>query len=572
MKKKSRKSNLKNINQKSFFFEDYIETNNHYKKKTSSSISEDRIYILFFFFMSLIIIFAIKITFVSFQQPKFLGFYSKNNSFINLRRDIVDRNNEIISRSIRSYHAGVRSKLVKDKDKFVLKIKIIFPEIASDELKKKLNEKNFFYLKKRLTAEEKNKLWSLGEKSIIFEPFQSRIYPQAELFSHILGQIDDDNYGISGVEGFFDKELRNQKLINQPLKLTLDANIQYLIKTELDKSKEIFKANGAAGLLLDSINGEVLSLVSLPDYNINKRNEIFEKKYTNKITKSVFELGSVFKTFTIALALENELVNSKTLIKNIPNKVNCSKYTISDIKKFPKNLSVEDILIRSSNVGTLKIAQMIGEDKYKDFLESLNLLKTINFELDEMGYPLHINWDKCKLETVSYGHGIATTPLQVASAYSSLINGGTLVEPTLVSKETKKETKRVISEETSLKLNKILRKVVTDENGTASLADIFGYKVAGKTGTSQSYFNSDHNINTFISNFKINEKDYTLLVILENPQIAKDLIYDYRGLKIRGARNESGWNAVYLAGKIIEKIGPILAINNVDPKDIYAFK
>ena len=314
-------------------------------------------------------------------------------------------------------------------------------------------------------------------------------------------------------------------------------------------------------------NGEVLSLVSLPNFDINLREDVKDKKYMNKITKGVYELGSIFKTFTIALALENDIVTPSTIIKDIPRSINCSRHKISDIKKFPKDLSVEDVLIRSSNIGTLLIAKKIGEEKYKKFLDNTKILKSPDFQLEEVGSPIKFKWNKCKLETISFGHGITTTPLQAAAVYASLTNGGIIVKPTLVKKEKEIEPKRLISNKTSEELNKILRKVVTEEQGTASLANIDGYYVGGKTGTSQNYQNQNENLNTFISIFPSEKPKYTLLVMLENPKVAKNLTYNYRGIKIKGTRNEAGWNSVYTAGKIIEKIGPILAIKNKDFKD-----
>ena len=321
---------------------------------------------------------------------------------------------------------------------------------------------------------------------------------------------------------------------------------------------------------MDVHTGEILSLVSLPNFDINKRANVKDKKYMNKITKGVYELGSIFKTFTIALALENNLVTSKTTIKNIPQTIKCSKYEISDIKKFPKDLSVEEILIRSSNVGTLLIGRKIGEERFKKFIEESNLLKSPELQLEEVGKPINFNWNKCKLETISYGHGITTTPLQAAAVYAALANGGKMIKPNLIKIQDKVfANRKLVSEETSKKINNILRKVVTDEKGTASLADIHGYRVAGKTGTSQNYFNKKETLNTFISVFPSQKPKYVLLVMLENPQVAKNLIYNYRGVRIKSHRNEAGWNSVYVAGKIIKKIGPILAINNKDFNNQY---
>ena len=477
-------------------------------------------------------------------------------------RDIIDRNGILISRNIKSYHAAIKPNLIKNKKNFLIKIRLNFPNLDIASIEKKLNQEKYFYLKRGLNQNDKEKLWSLGEKGIIFEPFQSRVYTHANLYSHILGQVDYDNYGVSGFEKYFDKQLKNPKLINSSMQLTLDTNIQHIIDQELKKAMQIFNTSGGAALLMNVNNGEVLSLVSLPNFNINKREKITDKKYINKITKGVYELGSIFKTFTIALALEKDLVSPETIIENIPRKIRCSIHEISDIKQFPKNLSVEDILIRSSNIGTLKIAQKVGEHDFKKFIKETNLLTTPKFELEEVGTPLKFEWNKCKLETISYGHGIAITPLQAAATYATLTNGGNVIAPTIIKKDQYQKLGKIISLKTSKKLNKILRKVVTEKEGTASLADIYGYDVGGKTGTSQKYGRTNENLNTFISIFPSKDPIYVLLVMLENPQVAKDLTYNYRGMKIKGTRNEAGWNSVYVAGKIIEKIGPILAIKN----------
>jgi cell division protein FtsI (penicillin-binding protein 3) len=559
-----KKQNKKNFNsgQKSFYFEDYLETNPKKNKVKDSNISQDRIYLLFFLFFSLVTIFSIKIILVSLK--KFEVHNQKNNSFYqtSLRRDIVDRNDDLVSRNIKSFHAAVNPHLIKNKKNFLIKIRLNFPDLPIKMIEQKLNNGKYFYLKKRLDQNDKEKLWSLGEKGIIFEPFQSRIYTHANLYSHILGQVDYDNYGISGVEKYFDKKLKDVKLINKPLKLTLDTNIQYIIDDELNRALEIFGATGGGALLMDVKSGEVLSLVSLPNFDINKRANITDKKYTNKITKGVYELGSIFKTFTIALALEKNLVTPHTIIKNIPRKLKCSIHEISDIKKFPNDLSVEEILIRSSNVGTVMLGKKIGENDFKEFIKKTNLLNTSKFELEEVGTPLNFRWDKCKLETVSFGHGIAVTPLQAAATYAAITNGGNIINPTMIKNDNYQEKQKIISAETSKKINKILRKVVTEEEGTAKLANIYGYNVGGKTGTSQMYRNKNENLNTFISIFPTDEPKYTLLVMLENPQVAPELIYNYKGMKVKGTRNEAGWNSVYVAGKIIKKIGPILAIKN----------
>ena len=565
MKRKKNNKKFIHENQKSFFFDDFLEKDQKNKKLNKSKTYENRLYALFSFFFSLILVFSISIFSISIQESNFQGYKKANYNYPLLRRDILDRNGELMARNINSYHAAVKPELIKNKENFILKIKLNFPEISTSILKKKLKKNKRFYLKRRLTEDEKNKLWSLGEKGIITELFQRRVYPHGQLYSHVLGQIDDDNYGISGIESYFDIELRNRQKAQEPLVLTLDSNIQFLIKKQLKKAMEDFKANSAGGLLMNVNNGEVLSLVSLPDYNLNLRENISDIKYMNQITKGVFELGSVFKTFTIALALEENILSPDTMINNIPDKIKCSIHNIGDIHNFPESLSVEDILIRSSNIGSLMIARQIGETKLKNFIEKLGLLKVVDFELEEIGRPHNFKWEKCKLETVSFGHGITTTPLQAATAYASITNGGYMIKPTLKVKKNSNFGNRIsiVSKNTSDQINIMLRKVVAEKRGTASNSDISGYQIGGKTGTAKNYKKGKKNINTFISIFPTNEPKYVLLIILDDPKGAPHLNYNYKGKVISNiSRTEAGWNSVYVAGKIIEKIGPILAINN----------
>ena len=560
MKKKSKK----NINQTSFYFEDYLEITKKNKILKKSNSFQDRIYLLFFFFFSLILIFSIKIIHISLNKADVYYTDEKKSNFTLLRRDIVDRNGIIISRNISTFHAAIDPKLVRDKKNFLIKLRLIFPDLPIKEIEKKLNKKKYFRIKKRIDQAEKEKLWSLGEKAIKFEPFQARMYTHGDLFSHIIGQVDYDNYGISGLEKFFDKQLKNKKKINEPLKLSLDSNIQHIVKKELETALKTFSATGAAALLMNANNGDIISLVSLPNFNINERATIKDKNYINKITKGVYELGSIFKTFTIALALENKLVDIDTIIENIPKKIKCSVHEITDLKEHPKDLTVEEILIRSSNVGSVILAKKLGIENYKEFVKNTKLTKNPVIELEEIGVPHQLKWNKCKLETISFGHGITTTPLQATALYAAMSNGGNLVVPSLIQNREIKPSKKIISNETSKKLRSILRKVVNSKYGTASLADKDGYNVGGKTGTAESYGDNKNRINTFISIFPSDKPNYTLFVMLENPKINKDLIYNYRGIKTKAPYNTSGWNSVYVTGKIIEKIGPILAINNKD--------
>jgi len=565
------------MKKKSFYFEDYAESDliENSSNSNRAKISLNRVTFLSFVFFSLIIIFSIKIIYLSLSPEKTLYYKTENQKIEKSRRDIVDRNGSVLATNVILYDIGIRPKLLKNKEKknLLIKLGLLFPRFDLKKIKNKLKKDDFFWIEKRLTPKQKDQFWLMGNKAFVFDPKPSRIYPQQNLFSHILGQTDDMNEGISGIEMFFDKQLNDQKKIQLPLTLTLDSNLQHLIRKELIDAEKNFSNSGSGAILMDVENGAILSLVSLPDYDLNKRISIDEDIYTNKITLGVYELGSVFKTFTIAAALENNLINPTTMINNLENSITCDKYKITEHDELPKNLSTEQILIRSSNIGAVRIAQKVGIEKYKNFLNTLGLIEPINFDLQEVGTPLSFRWGKCKLATTSYGHGITTTPLQVARAYAILGNGGYKIEPSILDTGAKfnKKKEQIISNKTSEDINLMLRKVVSLSEGTANFADIQGYDVGGKTGTSLRY-NSKSKLNTFVALFPSSRPKYVLLVMLDDPKPAPNYVYEFppsekfpNGYKHKGEkRNTSGWNTVVVAGKIIEKIGPILAINNLE--------
>ena len=405
----------------------------------------------------------------------------------------------------------------------------------------------------------------LGDKSILTEEKITRVYPQSELFSHILGQIDDDNMGISGIEKYLDQRLKTSK---KPIYLTVDSDLQFIIRKELIDFIEIFQNIGSAAILMNVNNGEILSMISLPDFDLNKRQLINDKNYINRATKGVYELGSVFKTFTYAAGLNEEVINANTEFLGLKKKIYCAGRPIGEYDdKIPTDLTAEQILIRSGNIGSVRIAQKVGEKKFKDFLSKLGLLKRLKFDIEEVGRPLSFKWGKCKLATASFGHGITTTPLQLAKGYSIIANGGFQVKPTLIKNESNNNVKknRILKEGISKKVNLALRKVVSSKEGTASFADVSGYEVGGKTGTAQKIINgvySNKKINTFAAIFPTSKPKFVLIVLLDEPKVNKDYIYYYRDGRspYKGNwRNTAGWTSVEIAGKIIEKIGPILA-------------
>ncbi len=535
------------------------------KSKSNLNITFNRISFIFFIFFIISIIYSIHLTHLgSREDKKIIKPNLKTSTHKFYRADIVDRNGKYLVKTVNSIDIGISSKKVIDKEKLILNLKYIFPNKNYDQVKKNLEKKNFFYFEKKISQDKYDKIMKLGDNSIQPEDRLLRIYPEKNLFSHIIGQIDDNNKGISGLEKSFDYKL---KISNVPIMLSLDKDIQYLIRNELIKFNKIFDTKGSAAILMNVNNGEILSLVSLPDFNLNKREKIFDVNYINRATKGVYEFGSVFKTFTLAAAFDEKIIEPETEFTNLPKSLTCSGFPIREYDdKIPSNLTAEQILIRSGNIGSVRIGQKVGQEKFKLFLSKLGILEKINFDIEEVGRPINFTWGKCPLATASFGHGITTTLLQVVKAYSIIVNGGYYVKPTLLKINKKIKAERILDENISLKILPILRKIVSTKEGTAKLADINGYEIGGKTGTANKSFKgvySKEKINTFVSVFPTTKPKFILAVMLDAPKINENYIYNYRdgsNFKLKGSpRNTAGWNSVEAAGHIVEKIGPILA-------------
>ena len=535
------------------------------KNKSKLNITFNRVSFIFFIFFIISIIYSVHLTHLG--SRKNVNVKNPNLQTLNhklYRADIVDRNGKYLVKTVNSIDIGISSKKVINKEKLILNLKYIFPNKNYDQVKESIEKKNFFYFEKKISQENYEKIMKLGDKSIQPEDRLVRIYPEKNLFSHIIGQIDDNNTGISGLE----KSLNNKlKISVEPVALSLDKDIQYLIRNELTKFNKIFNTKGSASILMNVNNGEILSLVSLPDFNPNKREKISDMNYINRATKGVYEFGSVFKTFTIAAALNEKIIEPDTKFTNLPKSLICAGFPIREYdNNIPTDLTAEQILIRSGNIGSVRVGQKVGQEKFKLFLSKLGILEKINFDIEEVGKPIDFKWGKCPLATASFGHGITTTLLQVVKAYSILVNGGYYINPTLIKKNEKIKAKKVLDENISMKILPILRKIVSTKEGTANLADVYGYEIGGKTGTANKSFKGDYSkekVNTFVSVFPTTKPNFILAVMLDAPKINKDYIYNYRdgsNFKLKGSpRNTAGWNSVEVVGHIIEKIGPILA-------------
>ncbi|MDA7733793.1 penicillin-binding protein 2 [Candidatus Pelagibacter sp.] len=556
-------------NKKNIILEEYENEFSYKKSKTNLDIQFNRIAFIFFVFLMISVIYSIQLLHLGSLKLNFQTNYAP--SIKDYRADIIDRNGNYLVKSVSSIDIGISPIEVIDKQKLLINLKWIFPKKDYVEVEKKLNKNIFFKFEKTISSTNYQKIMSLGDKAIRPEEKLTRIYPQKNLFSHIIGQIDNENNGISGLEKSFDEELKQRK---KPLQLTVDTDIQYLIRTELSKYQKIFDAKGSAAILMNVNNGEIISMVSLPDFDLNKRETIDDVNYINRVTKGIYELGSVFKTFTIASGINYGLIEPDTKFLDSKKSINCGDgYTINEYdNKMPSDLSVENILIKSGNIGSVRIAKKIGIEKHKSFLKTIGIIDKINFDIDEVGKPLKIDWyEGCKIETIAFGHGITTTILQLAKGYAIISNGGYEITPTLIRDNSKEKIKKVkvLNNDVSKKMNSMMRKVVSE--GTAKLVNVEGYQVGGKTGTAEQVLNSIYSktkINTLASIFPTDSPKFVLVVMLESTKNNKNYTYEYRdgsGFKLLGSpRNTAGWTTVEAAGKIIDKIGPILATKYIE--------
>jgi len=559
------------MNKKNIILEEYENKFSYRKSKTNLNIEFNRVAFIFFVFLTISIIYSIQLLHLGslkHNTEEIRPVFSKKN----YRADIIDRNGNYLVKTVSSINVGIKPVDVIDKEHLLLMLNHIYENKNFSKIKKNLNKQKFFYLEKNIRPKRYKELMLLGDKSISSEESLIRLYPQNNLFSHIIGQIDDNNNGISGIEKSFDKQLKEMK---EPLRLTLDTDIQFLIRSELLKFQEIFRAKGSAAILMNVNNGDILSMVSLPDFNLNKRETIKDVNYINRVTKGVYELGSVFKTFTVASGLNEGLIEPDTEFLDSKKTISCGKkHRIGEYDdKIPSDLTVEQILVRSGNIGSIRIVRKIGVEKHKSFLKNIGILGKIVFDIEEVGRPQSIDWHEgCKLETIAYGHGITTTILQLAKGYSIVTNGGYDIKPTLIKKniDKKQKRKKILKEGVSDKMNNILRKIVTTKEGTAREGNVRGYQVGGKTGTAEQVINKEYSntkINTFASIFPTENPKYVFIVMLESPKTNSEYIYHYRdgSPPLKGTPfNTAGWTSVEAAGKIIEKIGPILATKYIE--------
>jgi cell division protein FtsI (penicillin-binding protein 3) len=481
------------------------------------------------------------------------------------RPDIVDRNGIVMATDIAVASLFADPSKIIDVDEAVELLTATLPDLDAKVLRKKLERqtKAFAWIKRQVSPEERDAVYNLGIPGVAFVNERRRVYPLGRLAGHVVGFVDLDTKGIAGIEKYLDDQgaIYTASLAEPdgksaaPAQLSMDIRVQQALTDEVAKAVKKFNAISGGGIVMDTETGEVLAMASLPDFNPNQEDKSFSSDQQNKMTSGVYELGSVIKAVTFAMSLDSGLSNLNSTY-DARSALVIGNARISDFHAERRILTLPEVFTYSSNIGTAKMALQVGIEGHHEFLQRMGLLERLQTELPESARPLlSKNWGRLASATASFGQGFAVQPLQGLSVVSNLINGGVALPPTFL-KRSKEEAEvlgnRVIKEKTSTDMRYLFRLNV--QKGTASKADVIGYRVGGKTGTAEKViggrYSKTKNLTTFIGAFPMDHPKYSILVMLDEPKASPET-YGFA---------TAGWNAVPTAGKIIERIAPLLGV------------
>ena len=472
------------------------------------------------------------------------------------RGNIYDRNKELLATTISTSSLNINPQEVLNKKNTIKKLIEIFPQLDEVALKTKLDsKKQFVNILREISPKEHVLLLNEGIEGLKIRTKHKRIYPNNNLAAHILGSTDIDGSGIAGIEKSSDNQLKNGKNI----KISIHSGIQHITEKILFEQINKFEAEGGAAIVMNSKNGEIYAITSLPDYNVNNYNKVSNELLFNKATKGIYELGSTLKLITAAIALDSGLIKENEVF-DVSRPLRVSSRTIRDFHPLNYAINIPEVIVHSSNIGSAKIAEKFGSETQLKYLRKLGFMNKMNLQIPEVGTP-QVLMDRKLLSTmtISYGHGIAITPLHLASSTATLVNNGVKVNPTLFVSKTREKHTRVFSKSTSNKIKSIMRLVVKSKYGTAKKAEAKGYLIGGKTGTAEKLsktggYLKKQNIVAFTSAFPINNPQFIITVMIDNPKGQK-FSYGYR---------TAGWVVAPVVKRLVTRIAPIL---NIKPQN-----
>lgn len=543
------------------------------------SVGEGRLVVLGVMFFCAFAVIGARMGLLAGSEPTEIRVASTASDILAQRADIVDRRGRVLATNIETHSLYAQPQEMIEPERAAKELVKIFPDLDLARLTKDFTGKRkFVWVKKKISPEQLQQVHDIGSPGLLFGPREARLYPNGTLAAHVMGGTSFGREGVhaaevigtAGVEKQFDEYLRDPSNGARPLQLSLDLTVQTAAERVMAGGMRLMGAKGAASILMDVHTGEVISVVSLPDFDPNDRpmppveGDPDDSPLFNRALQGVYELGSTFKVFTIAQALDLRLVNESTMIDTRGPLV-WGKHRIRDFHDYGKELDVTTVLTKSSNIGTARISQMIGAERQREFLGSLGMLEPTSVEMPEAGGGrplLPKNWSEISTMTISYGHGISTTPMHLAAAFATIANGGRKISPTLIKQDAPNYGPQVMSPEVARSMNAMMRKVVTE--GTASFGDVAGYKVGGKTGTADKArarggYYEDKVIATFASVFPADDPRYVLIVTLDEPEI-----HSYGE-----DRRSAGWTAVPVAAEYINRIAPLLGLRpDVEPGNL----
>jgi len=480
------------------------------------------------------------------------------------RPDIVDRNGEILATDVKAPSLFGEPRRIIDKDEAIELLTATLPDLDTGEVRERLSgRKGFVWLKREITPMQQQEIHRLGIPGIGFLRENKRVYPTGNEVAHLIGLVNIDNQGIAGMEKWLDTnglaDLHRAGFatdrLQRPVELSVDLRVEHALRDELLKAKEKFHAKAASGLVSNVRTGEIVAMVSVPDFDPNNPKEAHDPDRINRLTTGVYEMGSTFKAFTLAMALDSGKVDLNSMW-DARGPLHYGKFTIHDDHALGRMINMKEVFYYSSNVGAARIALSQGVEAHKAFLRKLGQLDRLRTELPESASPIvPKRWAELNTVTIAFGHGLSVAPLQAVMGIDALVNGGYLIPPTFL-KRTEQEAmaiaRRVIKPETSEKMRFLMR--LNAEIGTAKKADVPGYYVGGKTGTSEKIFNGHYAkqrvLNSFTAILPADDPQYQILIMLDEPQAVSGT-YGFI---------TSGWIAVPTGGAVISRIAPLLGI------------
>jgi cell division protein FtsI (penicillin-binding protein 3) len=531
-------------------------------RKTAIETGRNRLMVAGALFTAAFTVIGIRVVDVSVfsdnSEPRYTRSIAKDEKHTG-RADIVDRNGILMATSLNTASLFANPRLVLDPEQAAIRLATALPGINVKAIEKKLrSDRGFVWLKRHLTPRQQYAVNHLGIPALNFQREARRMYPLGSLASHALGFTDIDNKGLSGIERYFDKELRTRQ---DNMALSIDVRVQHVLEHELGAAMKKFSAIGAAGLVMDVNTGEVIAMSSLPGFDPNQPGAIAQDLRFNRTTLGVYEMGSTFKIFTTAMALDAGTVSLRGGY-DATNPIRIARFTIRDFHAKKRWLSVPEIFMYSSNIGTVKMALDVGISGHRDFLTRIGMMKPVGIELSETGAPLAPNrWREINSMTISFGHGLAVSPLHLVAGVSAIVNGGIYRTPTLIRRNPAETPagKRVVTAETSAKMRRLMRLVV--KNGTGRKAAAPGYIVGGKTGTAEKVSGRGYKkkalISSFVAAFPMHKPRYVILAMLD----------EAKGTKETFGYATGGWVAAPVVGAVVRRIAPVLGLRPIKETD-----